>query len=377
MDRRNALPRVVWDMTFTIRSRTGTHTYTHNLYRAVDARQQVELQQVYGTRAVGHKRRGGSLPAAKNMWWLARGLERELNARAPDLFHAAAYLGPRRAPCPVVVNVFDTAYLTYPQYFDWKWHAYARFVIPHTVRNAAAVVTLTEHAREEIIRAYNVPAQRVHIVAPGIGGEFQPEPDAFLIAQLRARYGLRENYLLYLGATNGRKNIPALVEAFARLRAEFPQLTLVLAGPRQLDDAATTQAIRAHAVENTVTRLGHIPQSDLPLLYAGARAFVYASKWEGFGIPPVEAMACGTPVVAAPNPPMPQVLGDAACWANNDSPAALAMAIRRVLNDDALTQTLRDKGIARARMFTWEGAAQALLQIYADVLHSRKKSAHG
>lgn len=371
MDKRNALPRVVWDMTFTIRSRTGTHTYTHNLYRAVEARQQVELQQVYGTREVGRKRRGGTLPAARNVWWLVRGLEQQLSSLMPDLFHAAAYLGPRHAPCPVIVNVFDTAYITYPQYFDWKWHAYARLVIPNTVRNAAAVVTLTEHARGEIIRTYNVPAQRVHIVAPGIGGEFQPEPDDSLLAQLRAQYGLSENYLLYLGATNGRKNIPALVAAFAQVRADFPQLTLVLAGPRQLDDAATTQAIRAHAVENSVTRLGHIPQSDLPLLYAGARAFIYASKLEGFGIPPVEAMACGTPVVAAPNPPMPEVLGDAAWWAEDDSPAALATAIRRVLNDNALTQTLRDKGIARARMFTWEIAAHALLQIYADVLRVR------
>lgn len=370
MNRVNGLPRVVWDMTFTIRSRTGTHTYTHNLLRALQATQQVALEELYGTRDAGRNRKGGGLPGAQNVWWLTRGLEQQLNARAPDLFHAAAYLGPRHAPCPVIVNVFDVAYVTYPQDFDWKWRAYARFVIPHTVRNAAAVITLSEHARNEIARAYQVPRARVHIVAPGIGGEFQPTTDADAIARLRTQYSLGENYLLYVGATNGRKNIPALIAAFAQLRAEFPQLTLVLAGPRMPQAKDVTQAIRKHAVENAATRLGYVPQSDLPLLYAGARAFVYASKLEGFGIPPVEALASGTPVVAAPNPPMPDVLGDAACWAADDSPDALARAMRRVLTDDALAQTLRGKGIERARQFTWERAARATLEIYADVLHS-------
>lgn len=374
MNRAPGLPRVAWDMTFTIRSRTGTRIYTHNLVRALQATQQVALEELYGTRDEGRNRKGGGLPGAQNVWWLARGLEKQLNVRAPDLFHAAAYLGPRRAPCPVIVNVFDVAYVTYPHYFDWKWRAYARFVIPHTVRNAAAVITLSEHAREEIVRAYQIPRARVHIVAPGIGGEFQPPTDAAAIARMRAQYGLSENYLLYVGATNGRKNIPALIAAFAQLRADFPHLTLVLAGPRMSDAEQVTQAVQAHAVENAVTRLGYVPQSDLPLLYAGARAFVYASKLEGFGIPPVEALACGTPVVAAPNPPMPNVLGDAACWSKDDSPDALAHAMRRVLTDDALAQTLRGKGIERTRQFTWERAARATLQIYADVLRAREKN---
>ena len=377
MNPANGLPRVAWDMTFTIRSRTGTRTYTHNLLRALQETQQVALEELHGTRDAGRNRKGGGLPGAQNVWWLARGLEKQLNARAPDLFHAAAYLGPRRAPCPVIVNVFDVAYVTYPRYFDWKWRAYARFVIPHTVRNAAAVITLSEHARGEIARAYQIPRARVHIVAPGIGGEFQPPTNADAIARMRAQYGLRENYLLYVGATNKHKNIPALIAAFAQLRADFPELTLVLAGPRIPDAEHVRQAIRTHAVENSVTRLGFVPQSDLPLLYAGARAFVYASKLEGFGIPPVEAMACGTPVVAAPNPPMPEVLGDAACWAENDSPDALARAMRRVLTDDALAQTLRSKGIERARQFTWERAARATLQIYADVLRSQGRHLPG
>ncbi|MDL1898249.1 glycosyltransferase family 4 protein [Anaerolineae bacterium CFX7] len=369
MSNANALPRVIWDKTFTRHNQAGTRAYTQNLYRALAATGCVELQQIHNARAPKPS------SAASNLWWLARGLEQALNARAPALFHAAAYLGPRRAPCPMIVNVFDATTLTYPQYQDWKWRAYARFVIPHTVRHAAAVITLTEHARGEITRAYQVAPERVHIVAPGIGAEFQPPTDADALARLRAQYGLGENFLLHLGEANGRKNIPALIAAFAQLRADFPQLTLVLAGPHIPTADAVTQAIRAHGIANAVTRLGYVPQADVPLLYGGARAFVYASKLEGFGMPPLEALACGTPVVAAPNPPMPEVLGDAVCWAENDSPAALASAMRRVLTNQALVEQLRVQGIARARAFTWERAARQVTEIYADILQAQQAKA--
>ncbi len=369
MNSANVLPRVVWDTTFTRRNQTGTHIYTQNLYRALKATGRVALQEIHNARTYK------IIPPASNLWWLARGLERELTAQAPDLFHAAAYLGPRRAPCPMIVNVFDVAALTYPQFHDWKWRAYTRFIVPQTARRAAAVITLTEHARGAIVRAYQLAPERVHIVAPGIGAEFQPLANVDALARLRARYGLSKDFLLHLGEANRRKNIPTLIAAFAQLRADFPQLRLALAGPQIPTAAAVTQAIRAYGVENAIIRLGYVPQADVPLLYASARAFVYASKMEGFGMPPLEALACGVPVVAAPNPPMPEVLGDAVCWAADDSPTALANAVRRTLMDETLVAQLREKGIARARRFTWERAAQTTLQIYANLLQSQRMGA--
>lgn len=366
-----ALPRVIWDTTFAQREWTGTRIYTRNLYHAVAATQRVTLQELRRARASHGAPRRGALSAAQNILWLTRGLERALNARAPDLLHVAAYVGPRRAPCPIIANIFDITYLAYPQDFDWKWRAYARWVIPHTARTAAAIVTLSEHARGEIIRAYQLAPERVHIVAPGIGSEFHPPIALSAVEKSRAQYNLSADYLLYVGAANERKNISALIAAFARLRADFPRLTFVLAGHPFSSRDKVTQALRAHAVENAVTRLAYVPQADLPLLYAGARAFVYASKLEGFGMPPVEAMACGTPVVAAPNPPLPDVLGAAAYWADDDSPAALARAIRRVLTDETLAQTLRARGIARAQMYTWQDAARKTIQVYENVLQNK------
>ncbi len=363
-------PRVIWDMTFAARSLTGSRVYAENLYRALAGARGWEFARVDATR-VPQKGAGTYQTNARSILWLLHNLERELERARPALFHAAAYLGPRHAPCPMIVNVFDTSYLAFPSQFDWKWRLYARTVIPRTVKNASAILTLSEHSRREIIKGYAISPARVHIVAPGIGAEFQPHADARDIAAARAKYGLSENYLLYVGGRHPRKNVPALLEAFARVRRELPGLQFALVGPRTSDGAFVPPVSAAH-FEQGVLELDYVPQTELPLLYCGARAFVYASKLEGFGIPPVEAMACGTPVVCAPNPPMPEVLGDAAYWAQDDSPEALAQAILRVLGDEALANPLRERGMQRARSYTWDNAAQKTLDIYREVLQAAR-----
>jgi glycosyltransferase involved in cell wall biosynthesis len=365
-------PRVLWDMTFTVRSMAGTHVYTHNLYQTLAASSDWEIQEIYGTRQVGAARRGNLRGNVQNVWWLLAGAEATVKRARPDLFHAAAYLGPPRLSCPMIVNVFDITYLVFPQNFDWKWHVYARTIIPRAIHASAAILTLSEHARGEIVRAYAVPREKVHIVAPGVGAEFQPDVHAERIAALRAKYGLGENYLLYVGNTNRRKNLSALIAGFARARQELPDLTFVLAGPRMRSSLEVERAVNEFGVAHVVRRLDFIPQQELPGLYASARAFFYASKLEGFGIPPVEAMACCTPVISAPNPPMPEVLGDAAFFTPDDSPEALAAGVVRVLTDEALQNTLRARGIERARLFTWENAAQKTLAVYQDVLQSTR-----
>ncbi len=361
-------PRVVWDMTFTVRTLTGTRVYTHNLLNAIRALDRFEVREIYGTREAGPRRRGNFKSNVQNLVWLWAGLERELKRQQPALFHAAAFLGAWRAPCPMLVNVFDTTYLTYPHHFDWKWHFYARTIMPRSIQNAAAILTLSQHARGEICNAYRVAPERVHIVAPGIGAEFQPIQNAEALAALRAKYELPRNYLLYVGGTPPRKNLPTLIAAFARARRQREDLMLVLAGARMLTDAPVERAIADCGVAPYVIRLGYVPQTDLPLLYGGAQAFVYASMLEGFGIPPVEAMACGTPVISVPNPPMPEVLGDAAWFTENDSPEALGAGIVHVVSDDALQNTLRQCGIERARLYSWDASARKTIALYENVL---------
>lgn len=360
-------PRILWDMTFAARSLTGTRVYTHNLYETLTRVSDWNFLQVGGATENRAGPRGSLGGNIQNILWLLRRAERRAQDIQPDLYHSAAYLGPRHLPCPGVLNVFDTTYLAYPQHYDWKWKFYARTFIPRAVRSASAVLTLSEHSRGEILKAYDVPRDKVHIVAPGVGSEFHPDWDAAALKQLRAKYGLAENYLLYVGGRDPRKNVPALIKAFEIVRHEIPDLQFVIAGPPD-KRAGGLSPVPASDAAPALCELDFVPQTDLPALYAGARAFFYASMLEGFGMPPVEAMACGTPVVTAPNPPMPQVLGDAALYTADDSPQALARGVLQVLSDNALAQELRTRGLARAKIYTWENAARKTLEIYREVL---------
>lgn len=368
-------PRVAWDMTFTVRSVTGTHVYTRNLYDAIARAGEFELCELYATQEKGPKRRGTLRANARNIQWLLFDAERELKRVPPVLFHAAAFFGPRRVPCPIIVNVFDITYLTFPREFDWKWQTYARTAIPHTIKNAAAVLTLSKHARGEIVRAYHIPQERVHIVPPGIGAEFRPTTEGEALAALRAKYNLAADYMLYVGGRNPRKNLPVLVEAFGLTRREFPELQFAIAGPRG-HHKSSDDAIANAALAPFIRELDYVPQADLPLLYAGARVSVFASKLEGFGMPPVEAMASGTPVVSAPHSPMPEVLGDAALFTPDDSPAALATGILRVLKDHDLAQSLRARGLERARLYSWDESAHKTMDIYREVLAQTRGVKH-
>ncbi len=359
-------------MTFASKSLTGTRVYARGLFRAVHESGKYDLSE---TSAAGHMRAartGNALTGAQNLWWLQARLPRLLARERAELFHAAAYLGPLAAPCPMIVNVLDTTIFVVPRDFDWKWRLYARGLIPPTIRRAAAILTLSEHARAEIIRRYNAPAERVHVVYPGIGGEFRAEHDEQALARVRASYELNAPYLLFVGAQEPRKNIPALVGALAQVRARCPDVILALVGPRGRGAAEVQRAITCFGLGSAVRELGYVPPSDLPPLYAGARAMVYASRFEGFGMPPVEAMACGTSVVAAPNPPLPEILGDAALFAADDSPAALAQSILRVLTEPELADTLRARGREHARQFSWARAAQTTLEVYSRVLAERR-----
>lgn len=361
-------PRVLVDMTFAAKSLTGTRVFAQNLLDAMRAQNRYDLKALNANETKHSEKTGNVFTGLRNLWWLQSGLPRVINAQRAALLHVAAYVGPRYAACPVLVNVFDTTYLTYPRDFDWKFRFYARRIIPFTVKNAAAILTLSEHARAEIARAYNLPRAKIQIVYPGVVSEFRPTADVGTIAQVRARHGLNDEYLLFVGAQQARKNIPALVGALSQVRTECPNLSLVLIGPRGSDSPEIQRSIRELDLEHAVRDLGYVANVGLPALYSGARAFVYASKLEGFGMPPVEAMACGVPVIAAPNPPLPEVLGDAAYFAQDDSPGALAQAIRVVLRDHGMANELRARGLERARAFTWERAARATINIYDALL---------
>lgn len=360
--------RILLDLTFAAKSLTGTRIYAERVAAALSERADLEMDCVNAVATPRPERTGNLLTGLRNAWWLERELPTAARAHRADLIHSAAYLAPARAPCPVVVNVLDTTFLAFPEDFDWKWRLYARVLLPRGLAQSAAVITLSGHARSEISTAYSIAPGRIHVVPPGVSADFRPVPDADTISVVSARHGLARPYLLFVGAQEPRKNIPALLAALALVRAAHPDITLALAGPHGRASSTVRRAIAEHGLASAVRDLGPVLQADLPALYAGAAAFVYASRLEGFGMPPLEAMACGVPVIAAPNPPLPEVLGDAALFASSDSPPALAGAIERVLADPDLAASLARRGRSRARAFTWERAAAQTAAVYAGAL---------
>ena len=194
-------------------------------------------------------------------------------------------------------------------------------------------------------------------------------PSAAEVDEACARYGLTPGrYLLYLGVLEPRKNVPHLLDAYARIAARFPDVPLVIAGKKGWFYEAIFEKVKALKLEAQVRFPGYVPDADLPRLYGGARAFVYPSRYEGFGLPVLEAMQCGVPTITSNVSSMPEVAGEAALLVSPDDCGGLADAMTRLLTDDALAQDLSRRGLAQARQFTWERCARETRAVYQACL---------
>jgi glycosyltransferase involved in cell wall biosynthesis len=284
-----------------------------------------------------------------------------------DLVHdpngIAPFLGPR-GEARWVVTIHDTfahvASATTSALDRWRY----RHLLPRAARKADVVLTDSHCSRGDLVRHLKLLPERVQVVHLGIDPCFAPVPKGAARRIARERYGIRLPYALYVGGINARKNIARLFQAYALVRRHHPDLTLVVAGKRQWQTAEIDAVFRQLGLEPYVQFTGYVADADLPALYSAAEVFVFPSLYEGFGLPPLEAMACGTPVVTSNVSSLPEVVGDAALTIDPYDVAGLAAAIERVLADAALRTELRAKGLARAQQFTWKHAARATLAVY-------------
>jgi alpha-1,3-rhamnosyl/mannosyltransferase len=287
-----------------------------------------------------------------------------------DLNHTLTYTAPLAQRHPLVLSIFDLIHLRYPQEYSRIHPLYYRHVVRPLVRRARAVVTLSEASKHDLVALLGADPERVHVTPLAAEPRFAPQPPE-AIARVCAAHDLAPGYLLHLSNYRGHKNAEGVAHAFARLRKEGTRVSLVLAGnPPPVFRAWLDR----EGIADGVRMLRHVDDADLPTLYAGARAFVFPSRCEGFGLPPLEAMACGTPVIVSNVSSLPEVIGDAGLFVDPEDPAAIARAMADLISDDALHADLSARGRARAALFSWERVARETKALYERVCGMRTRS---
>jgi glycosyltransferase involved in cell wall biosynthesis len=282
-----------------------------------------------------------------------------------DLLHATMNVAPWWSPCPMIVSIMDLAYMRYPHVHPRGRRFYLTAFTRLTVRRARAIIAISRFTRDEIVRLLQVPAERIHVTHLGVDSDMVPLPPD-QVESFRHQRSLPERYLLYLGNLEPRKNLPRLVQAYAHVR--HLGVPLVLAGPRGWNYSDLFQTVESLGLAGQVLFPGFVAREELPLWYNGATALLYPSVYEGFGLPPLEAMACGTPVLVSNAASLPEVVGDAGLQVSPEDVDGMATALRRLVEDAGLREDLRQRGLERARGFSWERTAQETAELYRELL---------
>ena len=301
-------------------------------------------------------------------------LSRELRRHPVDVLHVQ-YTAPPFAPCPVVTTIHDLAFEHLPETFNRRSWMQLRLTVRQTARRAAHIITVSEYSRADISRRYEIAPQRITVTPEAAPPNLLPVTNETELRRIRESYGIRGNYILSLCSIQPRKNLVRLIEAYSSLRGLLPEVKLpqlVLAGKRGWLDSETFRAAERNALGNDLLFTGYVPEPDLAGLYSGAICFVYPSYFEGFGLPVVEAMQCGVPVIAGNLTSLPEIVGEAGLLFDPFDTQALVSALKHVLDDAEYRASLRAKGLAKAKQFNWRTTARLTLGVYERVVKRKK-----
>ena len=340
-------------------SGSGVGRYPNELAAALRERDDVLLEPL-GPRARERTTRRAQIAQGllREGVYYPAGLARQARARGVDLVHCPAPFAPLVTDRPLVLTIHDLLPLRHPELFPRFVAAHARLLLRPSARRATTILTGSEHTRGELDSLLGIPAERVVVTPYGVDARFRPEPPPAGWAQ--ERFGVRGRYALCVGNLEPRKNLATAVRAFEAAAADDCSLVVVGAsGWRNEEFERAVADTRAHVVV-----AGYVDDDELVPLYSGAECLVFPSLYEGFGFPPLEAMACGTPVVSSDRTSLPEVVGDAGLLVDPHDTAAIADAIRSLLDDEARARELGERGRERAAAFTWERTAEATVAVY-------------
>jgi glycosyltransferase involved in cell wall biosynthesis len=288
-----------------------------------------------------------------------------------DLFHAQ-YVLPHHLPCRTVLTVHDVSFERFPEFFTRWDHQTMKLGVRRSCHKADHIITVSEASKRDIVELYGLEPTKVSVTYLGADDSFRPSVDrAEVRRELRKVYGLDEEFILYVGAIQPRKNIPRLLSAFARVKCEqrLPH-KLVIVGPEAWLTEPTFRSLEASPVRKDILVTGYVPREHLPYFYNAAAAFVYVSICEGFGLPVVEAMACGTPTITSRGSSLEEVAADAALLVDPTDEDSIASAIAKVVSDSDLRARMRESGFRRSKQFSYQRMANQTQRIYRSLLHS-------
>ena len=340
---------VAFDMTFPDRNRAGSGTYARSLVAALAARDDIQTVTVSAPPGVS---------MVGTLSWLLRGAAARLKANPTSLLHCPTFVTPWNLPIPFVTTVLDLSTRRFPQDYPLEWRIYERWFVPGRARSATLVIAISEVTRRDVIAEYGVHPDRVLTIHPGIDQIF------FDAAPAPLRTGVP--HLFFPGAPIARKNLELVLKCLANAQPGSATATaeLDISGATEQSFANLVTLIGSLGLSERVHWLGQVSREAMPQLMAAAALVVYPSLYEGFGLPPLEAMAAGCPVVASNASCLPEVLGDAALLVDPSDASGFAHAVEAVLSDSELRGRLVTAGRARARQFTWERCAERTVEAY-------------
>ena len=293
----------------------------------------------------------------------------QLVAAGIALLHSPLNIQPLFLPCRGVITVMDLAFVIYPESFRPAQRLYQQVLTRLSARRASRVITISASTARDLSRLFAVPESKIKVTLPGVDATYQPMRDESSLASFRLRRGLPDKFILFIGTLEPRKNLVMLLRAYAQFKRQANTgHKLVLAGGKGWLYQPIFAAVEELGLQEDVLFPGFIAEDELPLWYNTADVFVYPSLYEGFGLPPLEAMACGKPVVVADASSMPEVVGDAGLCVDPHQPEAWTAALVRLCRDASLRADLSARALNRARQFTWARMAQETVQVYRNVL---------
>jgi glycosyltransferase involved in cell wall biosynthesis len=305
-------------------------------------------------------------PFALSQQWRVRSILRQSHAA---VYHSAYYLMPYAPSVPSLVTCYDLIPLIYPQYFSATQRLIFRTAHALALRTARITLAISESTKHDLIRFFHIDPRRIIVTPLAADAHFQP-PSRTAIDRVRGAYALPDRYVLYFGSNKPHKNVPRLVEAFAQLRigGHGSGIGLVIAGHWDQRYPQAKDLIEELNLKERVRFIGPVKDDDLPALYGGAEVFVFPSEYEGFGLPVLEAMACGAPVICSNRSSLPEVAGDAALLCDPDETSAWTQAMGQLIANRVLRETLRERSLKRAAEFAWERVAMQTSTLYRTLL---------